>query len=112
MYHYRSQQFADMSFSELCTRLEYCAKDMRDCSHPDQYDAAHSLAWELMNAISRHRENPGFGIDSKFRKAPYIDDEGVCLKDRINMNREAERVREYERMKKKMDELSKPKKSK
>lgn len=101
-YHFRSQQFADMSFSELCTRLEYCAKDMRDCSHPDQYDDAHSLAWELMNAISRHRENPACGTYSKFKQAPYLDDQGVSLQDRIRKSREEDGIRNYERMKKQM----------
>lgn len=106
MYQTKSEQFADMSFSELCTRLEYCAKDMRDCVHPDQYDQAHSLAWDILNSISRHRENPAFGIDSKFRKIPYIDSEGVCLKDRVNQSREEQRVRDYESMKRKMESLS------
>lgn len=92
MYKFRTEQMYDMPISELLTRLEYCAKDMRDCSHPDQYDRAQELAWEIMNVISRHRENPIFGIDSKFKKAPYIDPvSGKSLSQRVREQRNAER---------------------
>lgn len=86
-YHFRSEQLRDMTLNELLTRLEFCAKDMRDACHPDHYDQAQSLAWEIMNALSHHRENPWGGIDSKFKKAPYIDDNGKNLLERITESR-------------------------
>lgn len=106
-----SDALYDMSIDEVLTRLEFCAKDMRNCVHPDQWDHAHSTAWELMNVISRHRQS-AYGIDSKFKKAPYVDNSGKNLLDRIRESREADRMRDYERMKKEMNELSKSKKSK
>lgn len=89
----------DMSIDEVLTRLEFCAKDMRNCVHPDQWDHAHALAWELMNVVSRHRQS-AYGIDSKFRKAPYVDADGKNLLDKIRESKEADRMRDYERIKK------------
>lgn len=93
-----SDALYDMSIDEVLTRLEFCAKDMRNCSHPDQWDHAQSTAWELMNVISRHRQS-AYGIDSKFKKAPYVDASGKNLLDNIRLAREADRMRDYERIK-------------
>jgi hypothetical protein len=88
MYKFRSEQLRDMSLDELLTRLEFCAKDMRHACHPDDYDDASKLAWEILNALSNHRESP-YGIDSKFRKAPFADPvTGKNLLDHIKENRE------------------------
>lgn len=90
MYKTRIDAFYDMPISEVLTRLEHCAKDMRDCSHPDQWDHAHSLAWELMNVVSRHSQS-AYGIDSKFKKAPYIDPvSGKSLAETVREYRKAE----------------------
>ena len=77
----------DMPISELLTTLEQCAKDMRDCSHPDQWDKAQELAWEILNVVSRHSQS-AYGIDSKFKKAPYIDPvSGKSLSEKVREQR-------------------------
>jgi len=83
MYKTRSEQMYDMSLDDLLTRLKFAAEDMRNACHPDHYDQANSLAWEIMNVIAHHKQSP-WGTDSKFKKAPYIDpNTGKSLLDSI-----------------------------
>jgi hypothetical protein len=83
MYTNRYHRLCDQSLSDLLTKLRYASEDMLHASHPDEYDEANKLAWEIMNAISNHRESP-YGKDSKFRKAPFVDPStGKCLLDSI-----------------------------
>jgi len=72
MYTFRSEQLRDMPLNELLTRLKFAAEDMLHATHPDDYDNANKLSWEILNALSNHRQSP-YGIDSKFRKAPFVD---------------------------------------
>lgn len=106
MYKTRIEQMYDMPISEVLTRLEHCAKDMRDCSHPDQWDQANSLAWDIMNVIGRHSQS-AYGTDSKFKKAPYIDTvSGKSLAQTVREARDIETSQKNKRLRDKMNELA------
>lgn len=86
MQHYSIKQLQEASLDELLTRLEFAAKDMRNCEHPDQYEHANQLAWGILNALSNHRESP-YGFDSKFRKGKYLYENGKTFLDLIRENK-------------------------